>query len=144
MALYLREYGLDVAIRARVASGLALFGLCAGAIILCEEVDGAPGPLGLLPARATRNFYGRQLASFEDDIETDLGPFHGIFIRAPRLEALGETRVIGRRRAGGSNGSVGEAVLLRRGRILAGSFHPELSGDDRIHEFFLGMVAGRG
>ena len=63
---------------------------------------------------------------------TMAGPFHGIFIRAPRLEPLGGTEILGRR-------ANGEAVLLRSGRILAASFHPELSGDDRLHEYFLSL-----
>lgn len=139
MAMYLREYRLDEAIRAKAAAGFALFGLCAGSILLCSDVDGKPGALGLIDARATRNAYGRQLASFEEEIETDLGPFPGIFIRAPRLEALGSSKIVGRRRANRG----GEAVFLRQGRVLAASFHPELSGDDRIHAFFLDIAGGK-
>jgi len=143
MRMYLREYGLDSAIRERVAAGTPIFGFCAGAILLCTEVEGgdgrAPGALGLMEARAVRNAYGRQLASFEEEIETDLGPFPGVFIRAPRLEALGATKIVGRRRTEMG----GEAVFLRRGGVLAASFHPELSGDDRIHEYFLGIADGR-
>ena len=145
MAMYLREYKLDEALRQFAAKGGALFGLCAGAIILCSEVDGAAGrtkgALGLIDARATRNAYGRQLASFEDKIDIAIddfsGFFPGIFIRAPRLEPLGATEIVGRRRQAGG----GEAVLLRQGKILAASFHPELSGDDRLHKYFLYLAA---
>ena len=137
MAMYLREYALDEAIRARVAGGMPIFGFCAGAILLCSEVDGpegrVPGALALIEARATRNAYGRQNASFEEELDTDLGPFPGIFIRAPRLAPLGATKVVGKRKP--EHG--GEAVFLRQGKILAASFHPELSGDDRIHRLFV-------
>jgi 5'-phosphate synthase pdxT subunit len=138
MSMYLREYRLDAAIRDFAARGGILWGLCAGAILLCEEVDGKPGTLRLLPARATRNAYGRQLASFEEELPSPVGPFPGIFIRAPRLEPLGDTEVLSRR-----DHAPHEAVLLRKGLILAASFHPELSGDDRLHQFFLGMASAR-
>lgn len=141
MSMYLREYALDDAIRACVAGGMPIFGFCAGAILLCSEVDGpggrVPGALGLIEARATRNAYGRQNASFEEELETDLGPFPGIFIRAPRLEPLGSSKIVGRRRP--EHG--GEAVFLRQGKVLAASFHPELSGDDRIHRLFVELCA---
>jgi len=150
MALYLREYGLDTAIRARVEAGFPVFGFCAGAILLCSEVEGpegrGPGALGLLEARAIRNAYGRQLSSFEETITLAIdgsapqesSPFPGVFIRAPRLEPLGSTQVLGRRRT--ENG--GEPVLLGSGRVLAAAFHPELSGDDRLHRYFIELAAG--
>lgn len=138
MGRYLREYGLDRAIRERAirersAGGLALFGVCAGAILLCREVDGAPGALGLLPARARRNAYGRQLASFEAAVAGPAGSFRGLFIRAPILEPLEGCEVL-------ASLADGSAVLLRAGRALAASFHPELVGDDRLHALFLEMV----
>lgn len=133
MGLYLREYGLDEAIRKGAAAGLALFGVCAGSILLCREVDGAPGALGLLPARARRNAYGRQLASFEAAVSGPAGSFQGIFIRAPALEPLEGCEVL-------ASLADGSPVLLRAGRVLAASFHPELVGDDRLHALFLSMV----
>jgi 5'-phosphate synthase pdxT subunit len=151
MGRYLRDYHLIAPIRALAAAGTPVWGLCAGAIILCEEVDGREGVLGLLPARAERNAYGRQLASFEEELDTLKGPFHGIFIRAPRLRPLDGTEVIGRRRKsanvkGGTEGASpdaeGEPVFLRKGNILAASFHPELTGDDRLHAYFLSLVTG--
>jgi 5'-phosphate synthase pdxT subunit len=135
MSLYLREYHLGEAIAAFSARGRAIWGLCAGAILLCREVDGKPGSLGLLAARARRNAYGRQLSSFEEELPTVLGPFPGIFIRAPILEPLEGTEVLCRRASGDH-----EAVLLRDRNILAASFHPELSGDDRLHAYFLAMA----
>lgn len=137
MAFYLREYGLVEPIRDLAESGLPIWGLCAGAILLCEEVDGEAGALALLPARAERNAYGRQLSSFEEELDTPVGPFPGIFIRAPRLEAKEGTEVLARRRGPGGRE---EAVLLRRGKVLAASFHPELSGDDRLHRYFLDLA----
>lgn len=145
MAMYLREYGLDAEIEQRAAEGLPVFGFCAGAILLCSEVLRFPGDspqkgaLGLIEARATRNAYGRQLASFEEELDTELGPFPGIFIRAPRLTPLGSTSVIGSRKP--QHGS--EPVILRQGTVLAAAFHPELSGDDRIHRYFVDLCSTR-
>jgi 5'-phosphate synthase pdxT subunit len=82
-----------------------------------------------------RNAYGRQVASFEDDVELDgeEAPLRGVFIRAPRLAETGpDVEVLGRLR--------GEPVLVRQGRVLAASFHPELTEDTRVHERFLEMV----
>lgn len=137
MARYLEEYGLGDEIRKLAADGLALFGICAGAILLCSEVDGRAGVLGLLPASARRNAYGRQLASFEETLDTQLGPFHGIFIRAPRLEARAGTEVLAYR----TPPHEGDAVLLRSGKVLGAAFHPELAGDDRLHRYFLELAA---
>jgi 5'-phosphate synthase pdxT subunit len=141
MARFLDAYGLVEPISGLAREGFPVWGLCAGAIILCGEVDGRPGSLGLLPARATRNAYGRQLSSFEEEIDSPVGPFPGIFIRAPRLEALEGAEVLGWRRSvpAAGQGSRGEAVMLRRGKIVAASFHPELSGNDGLHAWFLGL-----
>jgi pyridoxal 5'-phosphate synthase pdxT subunit len=149
MGRYLKEYGLVEPIRRLAAEGLPIWGLCAGAILLCREVDGRPGVLALLPARAARNAYGRQLSSFEEELDTPVGAFRGIFIRAPRLEALDGAEILSRRsvarrsapqRSGPPSDPLGEAVLLRYKNILAASFHPELSGDDRLHRYFLDIV----
>jgi 5'-phosphate synthase pdxT subunit len=141
MGRYLREYALIEPIRALASSGMPIWGLCAGAIILCTKVDGHEGVLGLITAQAERNAYGRQLSSFEEEIDMEDGPFYGVFIRAPRLSPLDGTEVIGRRRS--ASGAIGEAVFLRKGNILAASFHPELTGDDRLHERFLSLAAKR-
>ncbi|MEI6386527.1 MAG: pyridoxal 5'-phosphate synthase glutaminase subunit PdxT [Spirochaetota bacterium] len=137
MAMYLQEYGLDIAIRSMVTVGMPIFGVCAGAILLCREVEGpegaVPGALALLGARAIRNAYGRQLSSFEEPVDTEGGPFPGIYIRAPRFMPIGSTEVLGRRPASAGGGP----VLLRQAAILAASFHPELSGNDGIHRLFL-------
>lgn len=151
MARFLEDYGLVGPLRGLAGEGFPIWGLCAGAIILCAEVDGRPGCLRLMPARATRNAYGRQLSSFEEEIGSPVGPFPGIFIRAPRLEPIAAAgvasdtgspaggtaaEVIGRRL---SPSGQGEAVMLKYGKILAASFHPELSGDDRLHGYFIGL-----
>ncbi len=141
MGRFLHDYGLIKPIKARIREGMPVWGLCAGAIVLCQEVDGGPGCLGLLPARARRNAYGRQLSSFEEEVDTAVGPFPGIFIRAPRLEPLGDTEAMGWRRDQQSSTHRGDAVLLRNGKVLAASFHPELSGDDRLHAYFMTLFS---
>ena len=106
-----------------------LFGTCAGMILFDRE------HLGLLDIGVRRNGYGRQVASFEADVDLqgDDEPVRGVFIRAPRVEEIGEdVEVVGRLRE--------EPVLVREGRILAASFHPELTDDTRIHERFLELV----
>lgn len=135
----MREYELDAAIRRRVAEGMAVFGTCAGLILLATEVVGRDSPwLGLLPIRVRRNAYGRQRDSFEALLEApnvDARPLEAVFIRAPQIEAVGpEVAVL-------ANHS-GHPVLCRHGRILAASFHPELTGDRRLHRYFLAMAGG--
>ena len=106
-----------------------LFGTCAGMILFDRE------HLGLLDIGVRRNGYGRQVASFEADVDLDGDdePVRGVFIRAPRVEEIGEdVEVVGRLRE--------EPVLVREGRIMAASFHPELTDDTRIHERFLELV----
>jgi 5'-phosphate synthase pdxT subunit len=110
--------------------GGALFGTCAGAILLARDVRGPSQPsLGLLDAVIERNGYGRQADSFETalDVAGLDGPLRAVFIRAPRFLALGpNVEVLARHR--------GEPVLVREGRILAATFHPEIAGDDRLHQ----------
>ena len=132
MANFLHLYGLDRAIREHVRQGMPVLGICAGAILLCMEVDGRPGALRLLPAKARRNAYGRQLASFTATLDTPAGAFEGIFIRAPILEPEPGTEVLCTHDA--------RAVLLRSGIVVAATFHPERTGDDRIHAWFLSSI----
>jgi 5'-phosphate synthase pdxT subunit len=120
------------------ARGGALFGTCAGAILLSREVRPRQRSLGLLDATIERNAYGRQLESFEEDVDVPAagGSVRAAFIRAPRFVATGpEAEVLATR------GPDEEPVLLRQGRVLAGTFHPEISGDDRLHRLFVGLVA---
>jgi 5'-phosphate synthase pdxT subunit len=126
---------LDGALR----GGLAAFATCAGLILLATEVVGGRddrAPLSFLDCTVVRNGYGRQRESFEAALEVDGlagGPFPGVFIRAPVVSRVGR---------GVDVLAVhdGAPVLLRRGRIWASSFHPELSGDLRLHQWFLGSI----
>jgi 5'-phosphate synthase pdxT subunit len=114
------------------ASGGTLLGTCAGAILLAREVSPAQPSLGLLDAVVERNGYGRQAESFEAELDAPGfdGPVRGVFIRAPRLKATGPAvEVLARWR--------GEPVLVRQGRVLAATFHPEMAADDRVHRRFL-------
>ncbi len=131
----IRLYGLDGAISDFPAP---VFGTCAGLILLAQDaVDGVPDQLflGALDITVRRNGYGRQVQSFEADLDLagDERPLRGVFIRAPRVEDAGpEVEVLAR---------LGEdPVLLRQGRYLVASFHPELTDDTRVHERFLEMV----
>lgn len=119
-------YGLDEAIR---SFGRPIFGTCAGMIL----VDRAH--LGLVDLEVDRNAYGRQVASFEADLELegDERPFRGVFIRAPRVRDAGpDVEVLAQ--------LDGEPVLLRDGDVLVAAFHPELTDDPRIHQRFLELV----
>ena len=121
-----RLYGLEDAIR-RFAR--PVLGTCAGMILLDRE------HLGLLDVEVARNAYGRQVASFEADLELagEEWPLRGVFIRAPRVVETGpEVEVLAE--------LDGEPVLLRQGRLLVASFHPELTDDTRVHERFLELV----
>lgn len=130
-----RLYGLEDALRSFEAP---IFGTCAGMILLSREaVDGMAGQpfLGLIDLVVRRNGYGRQVWSFEADVELngEEEPFRGVFIRAPRVEELGaEVEVLATLAT--------EPVLLREGRVLVAAFHPELTDDPRVLELFLELV----
>jgi 5'-phosphate synthase pdxT subunit len=122
----MRLYGLEPAIE---GFDRPVFGTCAGMIVLDRR------HLGLVDVAVERNAYGRQVASFETDLELagDTEPLRGVFIRAPRVEESGaEVEVLAE--------NEGEPVLLRQGRFLVASFHPELTDDTRVHELFLELV----
>jgi pyridoxal 5'-phosphate synthase pdxT subunit len=123
----IRLYGLEEAIR---RFERPVFGTCAGMILLARG-----GPLEQMDFAVERNAYGRQVASFEADLELEdeIVPLRGVFIRAPRVRETGsEVEVLAEHD--------GEPVLLRQGRVLVASFHPELTEDTRVHERFLAMV----
>ncbi len=135
------DYSLREPIRAFHAAGGAVFGTCAGAILLSREVLGAPPQFGrqpgleLMDLSVQRNAFGRQVDSFQTDLDvTGLStPFPAMFIRAPVIAGVGEgVQVLAQ--------YGDQVVLAREGRLLASSFHPELTGDARIHELFLDMV----
>jgi 5'-phosphate synthase pdxT subunit len=126
IARLMRLYGLDDAIRAFEGP---ILGTCAGMILLDRH------HLGLADVAVERNAYGRQLASFEADLELrgDPDPLRGVFIRAPRVSEVGpDVEVLAEH--------AGEPVLVRDGRVLLAAFHPELTGDTRVHGRFLDLV----
>lgn len=119
----------------RVKEGMAVFGTCAGMILLAKKIiDGRDDqtPFGAIDIEVQRNAYGRQVDSFEADIDVDSlkSPFHAVFIRAPRIASLGsQVKVLA---------YCGEDVVLaQQNNILVASFHPELTNDIRLHELFL-------
>lgn len=147
IARLLIAYGLQEPIRALGAEGLPLWGTCAGAILLADDAPGLDRPtLGLLPMTIERNGYGRQVDSFETDVTAAaLGekPYHAIFIRAPRIRALRDgTTTLMQLPADAKH--AGEPIAVRRGAILATTFHPELTDDTRLHAYFLRECVGAG
>ena len=109
-------------------------------ILLATEVlDGRPDQrsFGAIDISVRRNAFGRQIDSFESTISTSVGEFHGVFIRAPRIERIGAgVEVVGELK--------GEPVLVRQNNVLAASFHPELAGDARMHQYFLDNMTSIG
>lgn len=129
--------GLDMAIRERAAAGMPVFGTCMGMITMAREIDGSEQHrLGLMDIGVLRNAFGRQLDSFEADLEVpSLGPepVHAVFIRAPVVTRVGSgVEVLARWE--------GNPVAVRQGRLLATSFHPELTRDTRFHELLVKMA----
>jgi pyridoxal 5'-phosphate synthase pdxT subunit len=137
---FLIEEGLDKSLLAHAAKGGAIFGTCAGAILLAREVrNPAQESLGLADISVIRNGYGRQLASEVRHGETAISPeqIEMVFIRAPIIERVGpDVEVLAK--------SNGQPVLIRQGRILIATFHPELTRDSTVHEYFLQMARGNG
>jgi len=134
----MRDEPWPEALRAFHARGGALFGTCAGAILLAREVlHPRQESLGLLDVAIERNGYGRQVDSFETRLAAPAlgGELAAVFIRAPRFRALGAgVEVLAR---------LGhEAVLVRQERVLAATFHPEIAGDDRLHAYFAHSLTG--
>jgi 5'-phosphate synthase pdxT subunit len=140
-------FGLTPELVARQRGGeICLFGTCAGAILLARDDGERPSRLALLDAEVERNAYGRQVDSFTREVQLALGtrdvplplagsgepPFHCVFIRAPRFKAVGAgVKVLG--------AIEGEPILVTAPGLLAGTFHPELTGDLRVHRHFLEM-----
>ncbi len=139
MSQLLESSGLFDPISTRIADGMPVFGTCAGMILLASEIlDGRSDQrsFSAIDISVRRNAFGRQVDSFESAIKSSVGDFQGIFIRAPRIERVGdEVEVLG---------SINnEPVLVRQGNVLAASFHPELSNDARLHEYFVSITAIR-
>ena len=141
MTVLMDRMGLLGAVRQAVAGGLPTLGTCAGMIVLADRiVDGLPQQEGLhaLDIAVRRNGYGRQLDSFEAELEVSGlagGAFPGVFIRAPVVEDPGTAEVLARHE--------GRPVAVRQGSVMALAFHPELSGDLRLHREFLRLARSR-
>ncbi len=134
----LDRFGLLEPIRERAERDLPLYGTCAGAILMARDIVGrqtAPHRIPVLDIAVRRNAYGRQVDSFESDLAVDRfdGPFRAVFIRAPVIERVGdEVEVLAQ--------ADGAPVLVRHGRHLASTFHPEMTGDNRVHSLFVSMI----
>jgi len=142
-------FGLLEPLRTAVAGGLPAYGSCAGMILLADAVvDGRPDQplIGGLDLVVRRNAFGRQVDSFEAELEmtgVSGGPVHGVFIRAPEVESAGAAVEV-LATLPRADGAAARIVAVRRGGLLATAFHPELTGDLRVHELFVRMVASRG
>jgi pyridoxal 5'-phosphate synthase pdxT subunit len=134
------RFGVDKAIIRRSEAGMPIFGTCTGMILLAKEIEDCDQPrLGLMNITVRRNAFGRQIDSFECDLnilEIGKRPLRAVFIRAPIVTAVGKgAEVLGEL-------VDGRVVLVREGNCLAAAFHPELTEDTRVHEYFLSMVRG--
>jgi 5'-phosphate synthase pdxT subunit len=141
MSLLLREFELLEPLRARLADGMPAYGSCAGMILLATTINdaGVPGreavPLGAIDMTVRRNAFGRQVDSFEGDIAFKGldDPMHAVFIRAPWVERVGpDVEILAE--------AAGHPVAVRQGRMLATSFHPEMTGDRRVHRLFVASL----
>ncbi|MDQ3023410.1 MAG: pyridoxal 5'-phosphate synthase glutaminase subunit PdxT [bacterium] len=142
MSLLLGTSGLREPLRRRIADGMPVLGTCAGVILLARELGGDTGslkvePLGVLDVRVERNAYGRQVDSFEGEVEVEGmegKPLRAHFIRAPLIRDPGPNVQVLARRGD-------EIVLVRQGNIIGATFHPEIAGDYRLHEMLLTLRA---
>jgi len=151
LSLLLESSGLFEPLEEALDEGLPVFGTCAGMILLATEVlGGRPDQrrFGVIDLTVLRNGYGRQVASFECDLVVDgieEPPVHAVFIRAPLVEAAGPgvdvlARLPPDPGTGGAQVGSGSPVVCRQGRVLVSAFHPELTGDRRLHRLFVGMT----
>ena len=140
------SFDLFEPLRAYVRKGLPAFGTCAGMILLADDIEGAikgQETIGGLDVTVRRNAFGRQVDSFEADLDmTEVDPtdphFHAVFIRAPWVERVGDGVETLARIASGP--AAGRIVAVRQGSVIATSFHPEMTGDDRVHRYFVELV----
>ena len=132
------DFGLFEPLKA-FAADKAVWGTCAGAILLSRDAKREQPLLGVMDIRVERNAFGRQVASFEAAIPVPAlngngKPFHAVFIRAPLIESVrGSARILAKL-------DDGRIVAAQQGQLLATSFHPELTGDDRFHRYFLSLI----
>jgi len=129
-----RLYGLVDPIRERALAGMPMLGTCAGMIVMATRVDGGEPLLSIVDVAVRRNAYGRQVDSFEADVDVDgVGAVRGVFIRAPWVEEIGPAvRTLAEHD--------GRPVVLEEGSLVVAAFHPELAGDGRLHEYLLRKV----
>lgn len=135
MTKFLDEFGMRAPLQERIAAGMPTWGVCAGAILLSETVDNAPGPLSALPISVIRNAYGRQINSSQRWIGLpifDINRYPAIFIRAPKIASIGTSVTV---HATYEN----DPVFVQKDRIMATTFHPELNKEDLFHRYFLGI-----
>jgi len=142
-----RAFDLFAPLQAALRDGLPAFGTCAGMIMLADRIEGGTADqetLGGLDVVVRRNAFGRQVDSFEADLDVeglDEG-FHAMFIRAPWVEKVGrDVRVVA---TVSSGAAMGRIVAVRQANLLATSFHPEITGDHRFHQLFVDLVSGAG
>lgn len=136
MGKLLREWNMLDPLRRRIEQGMPVYGSCAGLILLCRSIEGSDQPrLGVLDATVRRNAFGRQVDSFETELdmpEVGAEPVPAVFIRAPVIIRVGEgVKVLAQVKD--------QAVAVRQDNVLATSFHPELTSDTRLHRYFLAM-----
>ncbi len=151
IGMLMERFGLLEWLRSNVREGFPVFGTCAGSILLANEIQAHEQPaIRGLDITVKRNAYGRQIASFEADLSPEDGlasvlsekvdgipePFHGVFIRAPKIVEAGSNvkRLLS---------FEGDPVLVQEGNLLAATFHPELTGDTRLHGYFVDIVRSR-
>ena len=129
-----RDHGLVDPIRRRASEGMPILGTCAGMIVMSKRIEDGEPLLSLLDVTVRRNAYGRQVDSFEADVEVKgMGSVRAVFIRAPVISELGPAvEVLGE--------YGGQPVLVRQGKLMAAAFHPEIAGDKRLHERLLAMA----
>ncbi len=140
-----RAFDLFDPLQARLRAGLPAFGTCAGMIMLADHIEGGTRgqqTFGGLDVVVRRNAFGRQVDSFEADLDVDgfTEPFHAMFIRAPWVEKVGRDVQVVATVASGR--AMGRIVAVRQANLLATSFHPEITGDHRFHQLFVDLVTG--
>ena len=137
VGMLLERYGVMEPLRERIEAGMPVFGTCTGLILMAREIEGSGQPrIGCMDVSVQRNAYGRQVDSFETSVDApSVGdePLQAVFIRAPKITRTGGgVEVLAETEAG--------PVLVRQNHLLGASFHPELTGDLRVHRLFLDMV----
>lgn len=135
MTKFLHEFNMARPLKERIGSGMPVWGVCAGAILLAREIDGADGPIGALAASVIRNAYGRQINSSQRWLEIPIfeaDSYPAIFIRAPKIDRLADSVTV--------HATLGDdPVFVQDGHIMATTFHPELNKDDLFHRYFLSI-----